>query len=202
VLTDTAVRIVNKDTGIETKAQTNHDGLYRLTNLQAGTYTLTVTHDGFATAVRNDVVVNVGAEVVTNFAMTPGAVEQRMEVTSEVAGIELASAAIDYNVPGVEIRELPLNGRDYTSLATMQPGVAPIGASGGLRTGLGNKLAISGGRPQTNNYLWDGISLNDNGNNAPGSILGVTLGVEAVDQFTLLTNSFSTEYGNTAGGMP
>lgn len=200
VLSDTVVVVVNQATSVETKVPTNHDGNFRFANLPAGAYTMTVTHDGFAT-VKKTIAVNVGENVVSNIVMKPGAVDQTVQVEADLASVDLAAAAISYNVPGPEIRELPLNGRDYTSLAILQPGVASIGTAGGLRTGLGNKLAVSGGRPQTNNYFWDGISLNDNGNNAPGSVLGVTLGVEAVDQFTLLTNSFSAEYGNTAGGV-
>ena len=201
VIPGAVATIVNKATSIVTKDPANKDGVYRLTNLQPGIYELTVSHDGFASDERSEITVNVGSEVVINVELDPGNVDQTVMVASQSETVELASAAVSYSVPGAEIRELPLNGRDYTQLATLQPGVASIGASGGLRTGLGNKLAISGGRPQTNNYLWDGISLNDNGNNAPGSILGVLLGVDAVDQFTLLTNSFSAEYGNTAGGV-
>jgi hypothetical protein len=202
VIPGAVATIADKATGIVTTSPANSDGAYRLTNLQPGTYELTVSHAGFASDVRSDIVVNVGAEVVINLVLNPGNVGQTVTVAAQAETVELASAAVSYSVPGTEIRELPLNGRDYSQLATLQPGVASVGTSGGdIRTGLGNKLAISGGRPQTNNYLWDGISLNDNGNNAPGSVLGVLLGADAVDQFTLLTNSFSAEYGNTAGGV-
>lgn len=201
VLPMAVATITNAATGVVTKAGTNNDGLYRFSNLPAGTYELVVSCEGFANGKRSDIVVTVGSTVAVNFSLPLQSVGATVNVVGEESGVATSSAAISYDVPGPEIRELPLNGRDFTTLATLQPGVALIGSSGGLRTGLGQKMAISGGRPEKNNYLWDGISLNDNGNNSPGSVLGITLGVEAVDQFTLLTNSFSAEYGNTGGGV-
>ena len=70
-----------------------------------------------------------------------------------------------------------------------------------MRSGRGKALTISGNRPAANNFLFDGISINDQGNNTPGSILGVTLGVDAIDQFTLISDTFPAEYGNASGGI-
>jgi hypothetical protein len=88
------------------------------------------------------------------------------------------------------VRELPLNGRDWTTLALLQPGVTgvdqyPLGLSNQrANRGLGIQLSIGGTRPQGNNYRLDGISINDYSNGGPGSVLGVLLGVEAVQEFS------------------
>jgi len=101
-----------------------------------------------------------------------------------------------------------LNGRSWTDLATLQPGVAAIqtqqsfaaGASRGNR-GFGLQETISGARPEQNNYRLDGISLNDYANGAPGSVLGGNLGVDAIEEFSVLTSNYSAEYGKTSGGV-
>ena len=106
------------------------------------------------------------------------------------------------------VRELPLNGRSWTDLAALQPGVSTIqtqptfavGADRGNR-GFGQQLTISGARPQQNNYRLDGISLNDYANGAPGSVLGGNLGVDAIQEFSVLTSNYSAEYGKTSGGV-
>src|SRR5205807_8348798 len=105
-------------------------------------------------------------------------------------------------------RQLPLNRRDWASLATLTPGVNAIetqlsfesGATRGNR-GFGAQLTISGGRPTQNNYRMDGNSINDYGNGGPGSVLGVSLGVDAIAEFSVLTGSYSAEYGRTSGGV-
>ena len=197
----TAVKLVNVETGVTTEQLTNSAGIYRAANLQPGHYDATVTNPGFSTGVQHNVNLNVGAEVTVDFALTVAGVASSVEVTGQVSAVDTASSTLTYDVSGTTIRELPLNGRDFTSLAALQPGVASMGTTGGIRAGLGNKLSISGTRPSTNNFLFDGISINDSGNNTPGSVLGVTLGVDAVEQFTVLTDTFSAEYGRAAGGV-
>jgi hypothetical protein len=119
----------------------------------------------------------VGADLTVDFDLKVASVDQNITVTGSEASVDLSTSSLSYDVPGPTIRELPLNGRDFTSLATLQPGVSVINnaPAGSARTGLGRALTISGQRPAANNFLQDGISLNA-GNNTPGSILGVTLG--------------------------
>jgi hypothetical protein len=103
---------------------------------------------------------------------------------------------------------LPLNGRSWTDLATLQPGVSAITtqpdfAVGGDRgnRGFGNEISVAGDRPEQNNYRLDGISINDFNNAAPGSVLGGDLGVDAVQEFSVITSNVSAEYGRTSGGV-
>src|SRR6202007_1919075 len=100
-------------------------------------------------------------------------------------------------------RELPLNGRSWTDLANLQPGVykAESHVTGDDNRGIGAQSVISGARPQQNNYRLDGISINDYANGGPGSLLGGNLGVDAIQEFSVLTSNYSAEYGKTSGGV-
>src|SRR6202049_326924 len=100
-------------------------------------------------------------------------------------------------------RELPLNGRSWTDLAALQPGVAPVEThvQGDNLRGYGDEVSIAGGRPQQNNYRLDGVSVNDFANGGPGSVLGGNLGVDAIQEFSVLTSNYSAEYGKTSGGV-
>src|SRR5207244_10984025 len=104
------------------------------------------------------------------------------------------------------VRELPLNGRDWTQLATLEPGVATVRSQMGLSSergqrGLGTQLTISGGRPQENTYRLNGVNINDYSNGGPGSVLGLNLRGDAVTEFSVLTSNYSAEYGRTSGGV-
>ena len=201
VIATAKVTLRNIDTGITRSLLCNETGAYRATNLQPGPYEATFESPGFSRGLRKDIVLNVGAEVTIDFALTIGNIAETVEVNAAVGTVDLASATVNRTVEGLTIRELPLNGRDWTQLATLQPGIASMGRNGGIRAGNGVKLTVSGARPSENNYRLDGISLNDNANNTPGSILGTNLGVEAIREFSVVSNNYSAEYGRASGGV-
>ena len=110
------------------------------------------------------------------------------------------------NVGKSVVENTPLNGRDWTQLATLQAGVTGVqtgSASGGGNTerGFGAPVSISGARPDQNSYRLDGISINDYSNGAPGSVLGDNLGIDAVEQVSVLGSNYPAEYGRTSGGV-
>ncbi len=203
------VAIQNVGTGITTTVLTNSDGFFTAANLLPGEYEVTVSAKGFSTEVRKGISLTVGAQQVFNLGLQIGsAAKTVVEVTSEAPAVQLASSDISAVVTANTVRELPLNGRSWTDLAALQPGVDTIqtqptfsiGADRGNR-GFGQQLTISGARPQQNNYRLDGISLNDYANGAPGSVLGGNLGVDAIQEFSVLTSNYSAEYGKTSGGV-
>jgi hypothetical protein len=198
-----SVKTTNTATGVSTTVATNQEGIYHIVNLLPGPYELEVTVNGFSTGIRKNIVLEVGQTQTINVGLTVSSSLQTVEVLPTSASVDLASASLSYQVTGTTMREMPLNGRDFTSLAALQPGVAQIGTqvSQTMRAGFGVRLTISGARPSTNNFLFDGVSINDSGNNTPGSVLGVTLGVDAVDQFQLISGTISAEYGRAAGGV-
>lgn len=195
------VTITNVATGVKTDVVANEDGFYRAPNLLPGTYDVQVTFDGFNAQTRKGVALTVGAEVVLDFSMTIGDINESVLVSGIAPNVDISSAALKHNVDGATIRELPLNGRDWTQLAMLQPGVTGVGSQGGSRSGNGMKMAVSGARPSENNYRLNGIGVNDYANTTPGNALGTNLGVEAVAEFSVLTNSYSAEYGRASGGV-
>ena len=170
-------------------------------NLQPGTYNIAADLPGFSTAFRKGVTLNVGAELALDLQLAISGIAQTVEVQA-VATVDLVSATVNRTVEGTTIRELPLNGRDWTQLATLEPGITAIGSGGGAgRDGSGVKLVVSGARPTENNFRLDGISLNDSSNSTPGSILGTNMGVESVREFSVVSNNYSAEYGRATGAV-
>jgi hypothetical protein len=203
------VAIKNVATGVTTMVTTNSDGFYTAPNLLPGEYEVTISAKGFNTEGRTGISLNVGALQVFNLSLHVGsAAKIVVEVTTEAPAVQLASSDISATVSATTVRELPLNGRSWTDLAALQPGVDTIQTQPAFSTGpdrgnrgFGQQLTISGARPQQNNYRLDGISLNDYANGAPGSVLGGNLGVDAIQEFSVLTSNYSAEYGKTSGGV-
>ena len=202
------VSVKNTATGNTREVTTDSAGFYSAPNLIPGAYEINYTAKGFKTQISNGVTLTVGAQQVLNADLSVGEISQKVVVTGEVPIVELSSSTITGQVSATTVRELPLNGRSWTDLAALSPGVSTIqtqpsfstGADRGNR-GFGQQLTISGARPQQNNYRLDGVSLNDYANGAPGSVMGGNLGVDAIQEFSVLTSNYSAEYGKTSGGV-
>lgn len=209
VIPKVQVSIKDVSTGVVRTATTDAAGLYTAPNLLAGTYEVTFSAQGFTTLIRSGITLTVGAQQEMNVTMQVGQVTQKVQVTGEAAAVQLANPTISAVVGSNTVRELPLNGRDWTQLATLQPGVTSVtslqyptdsGFERGNR-GFGAQMSISGTRPQQNNYRIDGINVNDAWNGSPGSVFGASLGVDAIQEFSVLTSNFTAEYGRTSGGV-
>jgi hypothetical protein len=129
-------------------------------------------------------------------------------VNAAPPSVETTSSTIGATVEQKTVVELPLNGRDWTQLATLQPGVTAIrtqtstnSTANRAQRGFGNQLSDSGHRPNENTYRIDGINFNDYTNGAPGSVIGATLGVDAIQEFNVVTTNYSAEYGRTSGAV-
>jgi hypothetical protein len=212
VIAGVSVFIKNLGTGVVTNAKTNSAGFYTAPTLPPGNYEVTATSSGFRTEVHSGITLTVGASEVVNLQMRVGNATDKIVVSSTAASVELANSTLSNVVDGKNIVDLPLNGRDWTQLALLQPGVVQnqgqVGSLGGPaapggRTVRGNgvQMDISGGRPQENNYRLDGINIDDYANSAPGSVLGLNLGADAVEEFSVLTSNFSAQYGRGSGGV-
>jgi hypothetical protein len=207
LIPEAQVSITNQATGVTRTVTTNAEGFYTAPNLLPGQYQVKASAPGFAPRGTN-VTLTVGDEISLPLTLNVGAVDQKIEIVAAPPAIELSSSALGAVVAGPVIRDLPLNGRSWTDLATLQPGVAGVstqvafdqGAGRGNR-GFGAQISISGGRPPQNNYRLDGISINDYANSGPGSVIGINLGVDAIGEFSVLTSNYSAEYGRTSGGV-
>ena len=208
VIPNVHISIKNEGTGEVRTVTVDSAGFYSAPNLLPGQYGVTVTAPGFATSVQNGITLTVGAQQLLNVKMLVGQVTQTIEVQDLAPSVDLATSTVGGFVGQEAVAQLPLNGRDWTSLATLQPGVDSVGSiqanTGGpdrARRGYGVQMTISGTRPTQNNYRIDGISVNDYTNGGPGSVEGSTLGVDAVQEFSVLTSNYSAEYGRTSGGV-
>ena len=183
------ISVKNLVSGNTFSAKVGEDGSYKLMNLPPGNYEVSATAPGFA-SVRTFVTINPDQDQVTNLTLSSGN-EQR------------ASSTVSGAVNSQSVRELPLNGRSASDLAALEPGVetARTQSSGQGKYGFGTQMTISGGRPRQNDARLDGISVNDYANGSPGSALGVNLGVDAVEQFTVLTSNYPAQVGRSSGGV-
>jgi outer membrane receptor protein involved in Fe transport len=208
IIPNAQVAITDVATAVTRTVSSGGAGLYTAPNLLPGIYEVRVAASGFSTTVEKGLTLTVGAQQVLDITMRVGQMSQTVEVTTEAPTVELTSSTLSAQVNAATVRELPLNGRSWTDLANLQPGVAGIetqasfaqGADRGNR-GFGAQVTISGGRPQQNNYRMDGVSVNDFSNGPPGSVMGGTLGVDAIQEFSVLTSNFSAEYGKSSGGV-
>ena len=207
VVVNATVSLKNLATGVSTAVKTNAQGLYSMPNLLPGDYQQSVEAVGFEVSIRHGIILTVGAQLVSNVEMKVGTINESLVVSDLPPDLQLESSSLSSSINSQTIVELPLNARSWTDLATLQPGVntiramAAVSSTDRLGRGYGVELSVSGGRPQQNNYLLDGISINDYTNQAPGSILGGNLGVDAVAEFSVLTTNQGAEYGRTSGGV-
>ena len=206
IIANAQISAKNVATGVLTASTANSDGLYTVTNLIPGEYQVSVSALGFTTKVLA-VTLTVGAERVIDVSLAVGRSQETVRVTEQAPTIQLETSTISATVEGSEVRELPLNGRDWASLATLQPGVASVRTQeavtqvGSHARGLGMQMTIDGNRPTQNTYRLNGVIINDYSNAGPGSVLGQNLGVDAVQEFSVLTNNYTAEYGFTSGGV-
>ena len=199
-ITDAAVQVRNVGTGITQAAVSDEQGRYRVPDLQIGDYEVQAAKAGFQTVVRRGVTLTVGSQPVVDFALPVGQAQQTVTVESEVSQVETQSTAVGALVEGKQVRDLPLNGRNFTQLLTLAPGVTqiPLGAPGAGSTfyGNGQKYSIAGSRPSGQAYLLDDQDLTNFWNNGPGAGgLGTALGVEGIAEFQTLTNTYSSQFG-------
>jgi hypothetical protein len=181
--------IKNLVTGESISIIGNDNGTFIVSNLSPAKYEITAVAPGF-TAARATVTMTANADQVAGVTLYP------------TKG-EASSMAVSGVINSKSVSELPLNGRSPSDLAALEPGVATARtqASGQGQYGYGTQMTISGGRPRQNDALLDKISVNDYANGPPGSALGVNLGADAVEQFSVLTSNYPALFGRSSGGI-
>ncbi|MDP9049187.1 MAG: TonB-dependent receptor [Acidobacteriota bacterium] len=203
------IRITAQLTGVSRDVVTNGDGFYSAPNLNAASYSVTTSAPGFGKNVLKDVVLTVGVVRDLDISVAVAAAEMTVTIESSANQVNLGETSVQGVVDGKQTRDLPLNGRDWTTLATLNSGVSQIltqfagaaTATTRLSRGLGAQLTIGGNRPQQNSYRLDGVNINDYANGGPGSVSGATLGVDAVQEFSVVTSDAPAQYGRMSGGV-
>jgi carboxypeptidase family protein/TonB-dependent receptor-like protein len=195
-----SVTISEPAKGVERKTTTNAGGEYLVSGLGAGSYDVAVTSPGFKTYSAKGVKLDVGEKARVDVNMTVGAVNTEVIVQgTEVAQVETQSSELSGVVTGKEISQLQLNGRNFTQLVTLVPGVSnQTGQDEGTVGVYGNvSFSMNGGRTEYNNWELDGGDNMDNGSN---STLNVYPSLEAIAEFKVLTSNYGAQYGRNGSG--
>ncbi|MBI2822637.1 MAG: TonB-dependent receptor, partial [Acidobacteria bacterium] len=205
VIPGVSVAVRHVDTGAARVIVTDDEGRFHAPNLALGNYEVQAELTGFQTTVRDGIKLSLGQEAVVDFTMKVGQIsEMKLVVTGEAPLVQTTNSTVTALVDDKQIRDLPLNGRDFSQLVTLQAGVySPPSLSRNLNSifGSGARMSISGARPTQNNFLLDGSDVQDAQAKTPAGVSGATLGVETVREFTVLTSTYSAEYGKVAGGV-
>jgi Carboxypeptidase regulatory-like domain/TonB dependent receptor-like, beta-barrel len=197
------VTALNTETNTSRTATTNDEGEYRFPPLAVGHYTVTVEHSGFKSATQEGLVLEVGQEMVTNFVLEVGSTSQKIVVTAEAPPIDTTNSSLGGVVSETQMANLPLNGRNWLQLSTMQPGVAPppVNITQAFGYGTGTDVSSNGASIRSNNYLLDGAPMVSAWGVSPASVAGTTLGVDGIREFKVVTSMYGAEYGMTMGSQ-
>jgi hypothetical protein len=202
------ISVTRVETGRNISGSTNDSGYYVVPALPAGHYHVDVTKDGFD-KVQRDFELTVSQIAVVDFQLTVGAVTQTVSVEAGSPVIDAADSSLSTVIEGRQVTELPLNGRNFTQLATLVPGVSrgiPTGAATGTQNNTetfrysesgGGSLVVNGLPPQANNFIFDGL---DNNETLVNTIVFFT-NPDALEEFNVITNVAPAEYGRAGGGI-
>ncbi|HWZ51546.1 MAG TPA: carboxypeptidase-like regulatory domain-containing protein [Granulicella sp.] len=202
------VVVHNAETGTERTLTTDAHGHYAAPSLAVGRYQVSATANGFAAQRRSGIALTVGQSTVVDLSLGVGEVTQEVNVEDAPAVVNLSTEQTSGLVSEQQVKQLPLNGRSYDQLILLNPGTVNYTGqrSGGLGTSnssVGNMFAISGRRPQDNVFLLNGVEYTGASliNVTPGGTSGQLLGVDAVREFNVVTDTYSATYGKRDGAQ-
>src|SRR5713226_2878107 len=202
------VTVRNANTGLLRTTETQADGSYRVPELPIGTYDVSVEKTGFQSSVTSGVKVDVAAERRVDAGLKPGEVKEQITVSGEeLVEIETTNNTLGGTLTQESVKDLPINGRDYTKLIFLNPGVAGSPDQITDSPGSFGEFSMNGARGRSNNYLLDGTDMNDGYRNDPaineGGVFAVPstiLPLDAVAEVNVLSN-FQPEYGRNSGAI-
>ena len=203
-----AVTIRNLETGAERKLITDSNGHFAAPSIAVGPYEITAARDGFDSQTKNGINLVIGQTQSVDFTLSVGQLRQVVTVEERAAPVTLSTQQTSGLVNERQVKELPLNGRSFDGLMTLNPAVVNYtsqrsGGAGTSNSSVGNMFAVSGHRPQENLFLLNGIEYTgaSNINNTPGGTSGQLLGVDAVREFNVVTDTYGAEYGKRPGAQ-
>jgi Carboxypeptidase regulatory-like domain/TonB-dependent Receptor Plug Domain/TonB dependent receptor len=201
------VTATNTGTGLVRESTTDADGNYNFTELPLGTYSITATKQGFRTQTATNIQVGVEGPQRANIALTPGRVEEKVEVQADVPLVETSSNTLGGTLQAEDFKDLPVNGRDFMKMLTAVPGANADPSSVNDSPGSFGVFSVNGNRGRSNNFLLDGTDMNDGFRNDnainEGGVFGIPatlLPVDAIDQMAILNNT-EAEYGRNSGSI-
>jgi hypothetical protein len=207
---DANVQVRNVGTDQIQTTQSDPQGRFRVPDVPIGDYEVQSSKDGFATVIHKGITLAVGSQNVVDFSLAVGQTQQTVTVEGEVTQVETTNAAVGSLVNQAQMRELPLNGRNFEQLIQLAPGVQnyyagsePVGTATGTnaREGRDPAISIAGSRPEGFALLMDDQSLETFFNRGLASITGTSLGVDAIAEFQMLTNTYGAQFGGSGAVM-
>ena len=208
VVSGATVTAENLDTGLSRTAVTDQAGRYELVALPVGQYDVRAKKAGFAERVRTGLSLVVGQDATVDLSLPVGNANEQVKVVADAPIVNATTQDISGLVGEKEVKELPLNGRSYDLLVTLNPGIVNFtwektGGIGVSNSTTGNNFSASGNRPQQNLFLLNGIEFTGAAENnmQPGGPSQNLLGVEAVREFNVLRDSYGAEYGKRPGAQ-
>ncbi|MBI4465674.1 MAG: TonB-dependent receptor [Acidobacteria bacterium] len=205
VIPGATINIRNVETGIARSVASDAEGRFRVPQLGLGSYEVVAEAPGFQSVVRSGITLTVGREAVVDFTLQVGAVAERITVTGEAPLIETTNSTVATLVDQSAMQSLPLLGRSFADLTSLQPGVIadiPITASVFTAGGGSTRRSIGGMRPQQSNYLLDGLEIATPSSGMPvASALGEQLGVDSIREYSVTQSGYGANYGRAAGGV-
>src|SRR2546427_1085198 len=200
------VTVTSLETGASRSLRTDEAGTYRVLSLPVGRYEVKAEAAGFKSALQTGVNLAVGEQALVNLKLEVGAVQDEVTVIGEAPLVNTTTASVSGLVGEREVKDLPLNGRSFDNLITLNPGAVNYSAlkSGpSVGSGEGAYFTVAGRRPLDNLFLLNGIEYTGSSNIGitPGGVSGQLLGIDAVREFNVLTDAYSAEYGKRAGAQ-
>jgi hypothetical protein len=202
VLPGVTVTATNAATNLVRTGVTGAEGRYVIPALPPGEYEVRAELTGFKPHLRRGLTLTVAETLVLNVTLQVGGIEIEDVVVGATPLVNTSSSELSYLVGAAAMEQLPLNGRNYTDLALLQPGVlAYPHRDGGSVVAHGLGVSVNGQDPRSNVYLLDGTLQNDFTNGPAGSAAGTALGIETIREFRVEANAYSAEFGRNSGGQ-
>ncbi|HUA93384.1 MAG TPA: carboxypeptidase regulatory-like domain-containing protein [Terracidiphilus sp.] len=207
-ITSASITVRNVSTGTERVTTTDGAGRFEVVALPVGDYEIIASKPGFAEEIRTGIDLAVGEQATADLHLQISQVQDKITVHANAAAVSTTTADISGLVGEKQIKDLPLNGRSFDELMTLNPGIVNFTAekTGGVgvsNSTVGNNFSVSGNRPQQNLYLLNGVEFTGAAENnmQPGGTSQELLGVDAVREFNVLRDSYSAEYGKRPGAQ-
>jgi hypothetical protein len=208
IIPGATVKVKNVEIGTVRTVVTDSAGRYAAPSLEVGKYEVSAEQEGFRSEVKTGITVAIGQRAEVNLMLAVGTVKQSISVSETALQLAVTTADFSGLVGEAQVKDLPLNGRSYDQLLTLNPGVVNYTSqrSGGIGTSnsvVGNMFSASGRRPQENLYILNGVEYTSASevNNTPGGTSGQLLGVDAVREFSVVTDAYGAEYGKRPGAQ-
>ncbi len=198
-LVGAAIKATNLETNVSQSTTTDSQGRFTIPQLSVGTYSVEASLSGFQTLVHSGVILSVGGTAVVDFSLPVGNVSQTISVEGNVSRVQTTTSELSTLVSPQQMRNLPLNGRNFEQLIALAPGVVTLPHTENLVTGAlygrQDNYSVSGSRPTGQMFLLDGTDIRDFWEHGTGSgYAGTSLGVDAIGQFQVLTNTYDAQF--------